>query len=623
MCDFHTTKPRTMMPPGPQVVTISDSDEDAPTTNVGARAPHNRPRDKTSQRKNNGTVVDLTNDDDGPGIARSSMPNRIKARSPPSINSLSRMHATPRPRSTAAQLRAASPTFAPSDDEDELPDDPTPRSSFARPPPRSDSRSQPKVTSRSSLRNAHPSSPNKRPRNSNDSTRRQHAKEKRRRTAADEEPIDGLDPHAIRSKQPSQSHGGTRRSSPSKASAIESPSVAGAADESRAEASSHNAKPKTSANSQNNHRNLIETAEHRRQQRPGPRNEPTAPKLDARARGSVSDRSPDGASKNRQRGDPALTHLEDFHKAPSRNVDNTLRDLGIDVTAAPKQRKDATTVLAGTLTDGGDNHSSPKPVSPLRKSPRPDWTSAGASPSSQLHREAGDEIEEPDRSVQIPPDTELACGDQVPDSGLQKAHADEAIEEPDVLAAIPIFPVERQVERVLGKYYQEMREDTDYFTKAWLKRSRRSIELHYAKQVTARQSDSPSDKPSVASAVFARLRAAAAGCAQPTTATAKTSNDNFRFNIDVYNGANKPTRSYLKARHHRCNVTSIANDVPEYAHYVSLQTNMLAPNTTTMTVWPYFGDGEPDPEEFGDYYLMDTEQRHRKIRRLLEAQKVE
>jgi hypothetical protein len=608
------------MAPGREVVTILDSDEDDSDTRAGARAPQHKPRDKTSQHKNNRAVVDLTTeDDDGPGVVGSSMPNRARARSPLFFNSLSRMNSSPRPR-PAANLRATSPAVWLNDDEDELPDDPTPKSLFTRPAPCSDPRGQPKVaSSSSSLRNSsHASSPNKRSRDTDDGTQRQYVKEKRRRVAADEEPINGPGSGAARAKLPIQSYGESRWSSPLKVSAIDSPSVAGAADDSHAESlpGSQTSMQKTSANTKTSHRSLVEIAEHRQEQRSGPRSELTVPTLDADAGSSASGRSPGGANKNRQTGftDLAVTTPNGLSKATSRNVSSDLGNHGNGSSEAATPRKEVTTARSSTSINGRDYHGSPKPASPVRQSPPIDWTSAGASPSSQLHREAGGDFEEPD-GLHALPEIELGGQNQVLEPELPTIQADEAIEDP-VMPGIPIFPVERQVERVLGKYYQEMREDTDYFTKAWLKRSRRSIELHRAKQVTTR-----SDSPSVASAVFDRLRAAAT--TQPTTATAKLSKDDLKFNVDVYNGANKPTRSCIKAKHIQCNVTSIANDVPEYAHYVSLQTNILAPNTTTMTVWPYFGDGEPDPEEFENYYLMDTDQRHRKIRRLLEAQKVE
>lgn len=575
------------MAPGREILTILDSDEDNSPTKVGARTQH-KSRDKTSRRKHNGAFVDLTrddNDDDGLDAVRSSMPDHTRTRSPLFTNPLSRMHPSPRPR-PAANQKATSFAVSLSDDEDDLPDDPTPKPWFARPTPRSDHKSQPKVaSSSSSLKNvSRHSSPNKRSRDSDEAAQRRYAKEKRRRVAADEESVNRPDVRAIRSKQSSQSHGGSRRSSPSKASAIGSPSVAGAADESRAGTTADSETPKqtSSAKSQGIQRHLVEIAEDRRKQHQAPRSKPVVPTLDARAESRFSDRNPDGKRKERQTevSDTALNTSNGLFKAPSRDVDDDLRDRRNGSTVLPKQRKETTAVLASTLNNGGDDHNPPKPASPSRRSPPADWTSAGASPSSQLHREAGGSFEEPDHGVHVPQKTEPTSDNQTLEPGPSTIQADEAVDDHGV-PAIPVFPVERQVERVLGKYYQEMREDTDYFTKAWLKRSRRSIELHCPKQVTA-QSNSPSDQPSVASAVFARLRAAATR--QPITATAKISGDSLRFSVDVYNGANKPARSYVKARHIKCNVTSIANDVPEYAHYVSLQTNILAPNTTTSTL---------------------------------------
>lgn len=266
--------------------------------------------------------------------------------------------------------------------------------------------------------------------------------------------------------------------------------------------------------------------------------------------------------------------------------------------------------VAKDSAKSNDGHIIRPPVTPLQKvTVVEDSASAGASPSSQLRREAaGEDRERPGDDDQVPRhDTQ---------DGLPASH--------DMLDAAPIaapdlsvLPVEKQVERILGKYYQEMREDTDYHTKLQLKRSRRSVELHADTNAGSR-----SGKPSVASSVFARLRASAA--MQPTTLSAKIGDGSVKFNVDVYNGAtNRSTRSYTKVKTTYCDVTSLANDVPEYAHYVSLKSNVLAPNTKTMTVWPYFGDGAPDPEEFEDHYFMDTDQRHRKIGRLLEAQKVE
>jgi hypothetical protein len=292
---------------------------------------------------------------------------------------------------------------------------------------------------------------------------------------------------------------------------------------------------------------------------------------------------------------------------PNGTVINQDGDASAQGTAAGSIRIDK------DLTKSNDGYATrPPEKSPPEVPTVEDSVAAGASPSSQLRREAAGEDREK------PGDDEQALHHDT-------THGDNQDELPaghDLLDAAPIvapdlslLPIEKQVERILGKYYLEMREDTDYHTKLQLKRSRRSVELHADKQAG-------SSKPSVASSVFARLRASAA--MQPTTLSAKIGDGGVKFIVDVYNSAaNRATRNYTKVKTTYCDATAMANDVPEYAHYVSLKSNVLAPNTKTMTVWPYFGDGAPDPEEFEEHYFMDTDQRHRKIRRLLEAQKVE
>jgi hypothetical protein len=296
-------------------------------------------------------------------------------------------------------------------------------------------------------------------------------------------------------------------------------------------------------------------------------------------------------------------------KAPDPKLNGITRDAH----AFAQEAEAESSRVGEDITKSNDGCTTHPSVTPLRKVSIVEGSaSAGASPSSQLHREAAGE------DLGRPGDDEQVLQHDIP----QGENQDELPASHYLLDATPIvapdlsmLPVEKQVERILGKYYQEMREDTDYRTKLQLKRSRRSAELHVDKQAASR-------KPSVASSVFARLRTSAT--MQPTTSSAKIGDGSVKFIVDVYHGAaNRSTRNYTKVKAAHCDATSLANDVPEYAHYVSLKSNVLAPNTKTMTVWPYFGDGAPDPEEFEDHYFMDTDQRHRKIRRLLEAQKVE
>lgn len=602
------------------VVTIHDSDEDEVTEvpNVRSARPVFRARDRTSQVVNKYAIVDLT-EDDGQDVATTAVPNRTIA-GPSSTNSPAHTHALPRHHSPARSK--AAPPIVPSsdDDDDELPHDPTPNASFSRRLPQSDPKSGPKTASSSSLRNtSHPSSPNKRLRDQDSSIKPPHQPGKRRRVLPHEETRDVTRSPAFRSRLLDVSRSDDLRPSAPKVASNDRSSGAGASAEAHIDTlmSTDGSRKSSPARHDAAPRNPVDIDENRQAKRPKPDTE------------LLEQTSKDSNTKGVAHSDPVVSRRKkqtvplDRLDASSHSVDNESHALANNSNlASTKRRKEKNVVPPGTSADGDDDQpSKAQKTAPLsHQSPVIDRASAGASPSSQLYREAGENYGEPYSGAHMIPEIAVTSDSQVLEPEPQESNAHLAAELP-VLPDIALFPVERQVERVLGKYYQEMREDTDYFTKAWLKRSRRSIELHRSSRAVANPSNHRSDQSSVASAVFARLRTAAVML--PTTATAKISNDNLKFSIDVYNRGNKPARGNVKAKPSRCDVSSIANDVPEYAHYVSLKTNVLAPNTTTMTVWPYFGDGEPDPEEFENYYRMDTDQRHRKIRRLLESQKVE
>lgn len=245
--------------------------------------------------------------------------------------------------------------------------------------------------------------------------------------------------------------------------------------------------------------------------------------------------------------------------------------------------------------------------------------SAGASPSSQLREEAAGAVaKKPPFRAQSPPNCTKAKDGQ--DVDPRQDAVSTASATGHVTPDLSSLTLPQQVERVIGKYMQEMREDTDYFTKAHLKRSRQSIEMHRQHQSARLQKGRRPGQTSVASATFARRRGLNAE--RDSTDTSKASKDSMQFNIEVYKG-NRANRSRVMVEPTNCNVCPLDKDVPGYAHYVSLRSNILAPNTTTMNVWPYFGDDAPNPNDLESYYHMDTKERRRKIRRLLQAQKAE
>jgi hypothetical protein len=614
-----------------EILTIYDSDEEGVEVlrSSGPQAAF-RPRDKASRPVNSGAVVDLTGDDDQDD-ASTARPDRRWARSPPSANSLARKRALPRPRSPAI-LKAAPPDVSSSDSEDELPDDPTPKASFARPSLLSDTRHGSKATSSSSsLRNtSRPSSPKKRPRDEDNNTQPKQQPGKRRRVVARSETRDATRSPASRSNPVHGSPRTNPRPSPSTTTPNTHQSGAGANSEPHVNtaAKANGLKEPASARQKAVSRDSVNIPGTRQAKCAEPHSEPLGSTTndDNGDIASYSDPVGTGRKAQTELSNPVLGRPSDLPNKSSATAANDSRNSSKTSTpASKKRRKEKTTVSTSRLADSEGRQTSEtskvqKPTPPSRHSPPTDKTSAGASPSYQLHTGAGGDLNEPGPGGHTVPEIAVTGDDQVLEPELEVIQA-QAVEDEPLEPAMSVFPVERQVERVLGKYYQEMREDTDYYTKAWLKRSRRSKELLETGRAMVSSDNARSDLPSVASTVFARLRTAAV--TQPTTATAKISNDHLRFNVDVYNGANKATRCYVKAKSCSLDVTQTANDVPEYAHYVSLKTNILAPNTTTMTVWPYFGDGVPDPEEFENYYHMDTDKRHRKIRRLLESQKVE
>lgn len=264
-------------------------------------------------------------------------------------------------------------------------------------------------------------------------------------------------------------------------------------------------------------------------------------------------------------------------------------------------------------TESSNSRTNPPP----EKTIDGDHASGGASPSSQLHEE-----------IQVVQQPEIDSKAQSPSEPVadfvKPQYTASAATGESMTPSFSSLPLPQQVERVVGKYMQEMRDDTDYFTKALLRRSRQSIEMYKQKSSPFRPANGKTGRKSVASEIFSRHRKAATLQKSALNSNGKSASQSVTFNVEVYKDkGKKPTKEQFKAKPKDSDTRSLIKDVPGYAHYVSLNSNILAPNTTTMTVWPYFGDDEPNPDEFEDYYYMDTKQRQRKIRRLLQAQKAQ
>ncbi|KAK6432696.1 hypothetical protein LTR95_011133 [Oleoguttula sp. CCFEE 5521] len=179
---------------------------------------------------------------------------------------------------------------------------------------------------------------------------------------------------------------------------------------------------------------------------------------------------------------------------------------------------------------------------------------------------------------------------------------------------IQLTPLQ-QFEQTLEKYAAEMRADTSYSTQAMLRRAR----LSASPAAVDRGGVGPAqESKDVASSIFARLSAMPL---IPVTASSNTPADAVRVNVETSIGK-ASVKSHYVVKPTICD-TSGVEDVPGYTHYVSLKDDLLAPNVLHMNVWPYFGDEYVKQDTFGQLYHVDTADRERKLRRLLQAQRAE
>lgn len=214
-----------------------------------------------------------------------------------------------------------------------------------------------------------------------------------------------------------------------------------------------------------------------------------------------------------------------------------------------------------------------------------------------------------------------AEGDRKADSKLPNS----ATIQPSALLTASGLTLPRQVELTVGKHLAAMREDTGYFGRMWMKRARRSKKgapQTLDPDAAAGAGTERGKRKSVAGSIFAKMRPLQPTSSSATSAKAKVSDNEIKVSVETSPGTPKAAKSYQVFRPVDFE-TLLNGDVPGYAHYVSLGTNMLAPNTMTMNVWPYFGDNEPQGDAFDEHYYVDVSERPRKLKRLQQAQKAE
>lgn len=576
-----------------EVIALSDSDDETAPGAKKARLKASRasnPALRTSRTQIVDTI-DLTGDEELSDRRRYAPPKRTQATQPESISRFDDIISTITRgfhRATAdhsVMPKAESPVIPPSDHEDEFPDDPIVGSNIAF------------DTCRSMRRNAVSTSPgnpnaaspsNKRTRDDDSDSPHAQVPNKRRR----ENQLDG--DNVLQAPASLVSEASKSRSESSRQTDFKSPSRFSKARNSGRVATRDEMLDAASSGSR-----LAETKQ-TTQLMPLP-----VPKY--RAVNSLDDLG--GSTLNSRHG---ATHAQEQAPRMPRNQTHVLhRNSGI-----------LNDLAGSTEQEGSMQASHTKGKITPQEAPGAENVSAAPSPSAQLQGEAGGPWAHGSGGKnQITSSNLTANGD-----GHIAGH-DLSNNPPQVATSVGIvpdlsgLPLQRHVELIIGKYMQEMRDDTDYFTKARLKRARQSIAFQNSRQAGDPSDGLTSGTKSTAAGVFARRRAINAAH-QSTSNIAKSGDGGTKFTSDNYRGI-KTSRSHQMARPTRCKFKLDDQDVPGYAHYVSLKSNLLAPNTKTMTVWPYFSEDEPNPNEFGEYYDKDTTQRQRKIRRLLQAQKAE
>ncbi|PIB00927.1 Histone-lysine N-methyltransferase MEDEA [Cercospora beticola] len=160
------------------------------------------------------------------------------------------------------------------------------------------------------------------------------------------------------------------------------------------------------------------------------------------------------------------------------------------------------------------------------------------------------------------------------------------------------------IEKLVGQYVEEMRDDNEHWTRLELQRARakfppRSRESRRASSVFKKLKPIP--------LLPLAKKGIPAGCA--------------KFTIELHTSTSRsPKASYVVKR--TAYSTSGTVDVPRYSHYVSIRQNQLAHNVTTLQHWPYFGDDFDMDEAYSlkREFNIDVDERERKLLRLGQAE---
>ncbi|KAK3057944.1 hypothetical protein LTR09_001021 [Extremus antarcticus] len=171
------------------------------------------------------------------------------------------------------------------------------------------------------------------------------------------------------------------------------------------------------------------------------------------------------------------------------------------------------------------------------------------------------------------------------------------------------LPLTSQVEKVLGKYLEEMRGDNEHWANNFLQRARLTKE------------DGHTQDQSIHPVSFAAMKPKKLSPQQKKSVLGEHER---LWKVEKIGPTGKPLGvTPLTTRYTKFHTET--RDVPNYAHYASIKHNILAPNVTNLHCWPYFSDDfeMAQAENLHDEYNLDIEVREERLLLLLQAQKYE
>lgn len=224
----------------------------------------------------------------------------------------------------------------------------------------------------------------------------------------------------------------------------------------------------------------------------------------------------------------------------------------------------------------------------------------GAPPEGQRKRfEADMETAEANHQLQ----SEAMRAGSAPASNEAQSAAS-ALESSSVYTRLPLAS---KVDTALNRYLEELAQDNEYWTGDSLMRARLSKEIESARIVA--QEEEPTS--------FRHMK--------PVKLSPAQRNDPRELIWGVEKMISGKPVTTEKFTVPRKTFTTVTQDVPNYAHYVSITSNILAQNSKTLHCWPYFGDDfiSAEAENLKENYHLDIDGREQKLLRLRQAQRYE